>query len=76
MPTGGDVGPGKRGFSLGESGNRASRRTSTIYFRGTLIAALAPDNDSIGVEEAYIQTLGLSHGFSIKAGRFFSASAT
>ena len=28
---------------------------------------------TIGVEEGYIQTLGLSHGFSIKAGRFFSA---
>jgi hypothetical protein len=42
-------------------------------FRGSLIASISPDNNSIGVEEAYIQTLGLSHGFSIKAGRFFSS---
>jgi hypothetical protein len=42
-------------------------------FRGTLIASISPDNDSIGVEEGYIQTIGLSNGFTIKAGRFFSA---
>jgi hypothetical protein len=42
-------------------------------FRGTLIASISPDNSSIDVEEGYIQTIGLSHGFTIKAGRFFSA---
>jgi len=42
-------------------------------FRGTLIAAISPDNDTIGVEEGYIQTLALPRGFTIKAGRFFSA---
>jgi hypothetical protein len=38
-----------------------------------LIAAIAPDNNSISVEEGFIQTMGLSDGFVIKAGRFFSS---
>jgi hypothetical protein len=42
-------------------------------FRGTLIASISPDNSTIDVEEGYIQTIGLSHGLTIKAGRFFSA---
>jgi hypothetical protein len=72
VPTMGDVGPGKRGLSLGESELGFSANVDQL-FRGTLIAAISPDNDSIGVEEAYIQTLGLSHGFTVKAGRFLSA---
>jgi hypothetical protein len=71
VPTLGEVSPGKRGFSLGES-ELALASNVDHYFRGTLIASLAPDN-SIGVEEATIQTLGLSNGFTLKAGRFFSS---
>ena len=70
-PTGGDVGPGKRGFSLGES-ELALAANVDHYFRGTLIATLQPD-DSVGVEEGYLQTLALSHGLTLKAGRFFSS---
>jgi len=70
-PTGEDVGPGKRGFSLGES-EIAIAANVDHYFRGALIATLQPDN-SVGVEEATIQTLGLSKGFTLKAGRFFSS---
>src|SRR5260370_18314516 len=40
--------------------------------RGTLIVSIASE-DSIGVEEGYIQTLSLSYGFTVKAGRFFSS---
>jgi hypothetical protein len=40
-------------------------------FRGTLRLALAPDN-TLGVEEASVQTLGLGNGFNLKAGRFLS----
>jgi hypothetical protein len=71
VPTMGDVSPGKRGLSLGESELAISSNIDHL-FRGTLIAAISPDNDSIGIEEGYIQTLGLSNGFTIKAGRFFS----
>ena len=70
-PTGGDVGPGKRGFSLGES-EIAFAANVDHYFRGTLIATVQPD-DTIAVEEGYIQTLGLSKGFTLKAGRFYSS---
>jgi hypothetical protein len=72
IPTMADVAPPTRGFSLGES-ELALASNIDHNFRGTLIAAISPDNDSIGVEEGYIQTIGLSHGFTVKAGRFFSA---
>ena len=71
VPTLGDVGPGKRGLSLGES-ELAIAANIDHHFRGTLIASISPE-DSIGVEEGYIQTLSLSYGFTVKAGRFFSA---
>src|SRR2546422_7215995 len=70
-PTLGDAGPGKRGLSLGES-ELAIAASIDHHFRGTLIASISPE-DSIGVEEGYIQTLSLSYGFTVKAGRFFSA---
>jgi len=66
----GEIGPGTRGFSLGESelGIYASIDPS---FYGGLNLALAPDN-SVGVEEAFIQTTSLPYGITLKAGRFFS----
>ncbi len=70
-PTGGEVGPGNRGLSLGETELVFSANIDP-NFRGTLIAALGSD-DSIGVEEGYIQGTGLSHGLGIKAGRFLSS---
>ncbi len=72
VPTMGDVAAGRRGLSLGES-ELAFMSNIDHMFRGTLIASISPDNSSIDVEEGYIQTIGLSHGFTIKAGRFFSA---
>jgi hypothetical protein len=73
VPTMGAVGPGKRGLSLGESELGFSANIDH-NFRGSLIASIAPDSNRIGVEEATIQTIGLSNGFAIKAGRFFSAA--
>ncbi len=70
-PTGGEVALPGRGLSLGESELVMSANIDS-YFRGTLIAALAPDN-GVSVEEGYIQTLGLSNGFTVKAGRFRSS---
>jgi hypothetical protein len=72
VPTMGDVAPPRRGFSLGESELGISANVDHL-FRGTLIAAIQPDGSGVDVEEAYIQTLALSRGFSVKAGRFFSA---
>jgi len=67
---GGEIGPGERSFSLGES-ELAIAANVDPYFRGALTLAIAPD-DSVAVEEAHIQTLSLGQGFTLKAGRFFS----
>ncbi len=63
--------PGTRSFSLGES-ELGVYANIDPYLHGGLNLALAPDN-TLSVEEAFIQTLGLGHGLTIKAGRFFSA---
>jgi len=70
VPTMGEVSPPARGLSLGESELVLSASVDHL-FRGALIAAVAPGG-GIEVEEGYVQTLGLSSGFTIKAGRFFS----
>jgi len=72
VPTMGEVAPPPRGFSLGESELGFSANVDHL-FRGSLIASIQPDGTGVDVEEAYIQTLALSNGFTIKAGRFFSA---
>jgi hypothetical protein len=71
VPSMGEVAPPRRGPSLGESELGISANVDPL-FRGTLVAALSPEDNSIGVEEANVQTTGLSHGFTVKAGRFFS----
>ena len=70
IPTNGDVAPPDRGLSLGESELALAANIDHV-FRGTGIFSISPDNE-IEVEEAYIQTIALSYGFTIKAGRFFS----
>ena len=69
-PSGGEVAPPRRGFSLGES---ELFITSNIdpYFRGQLVASLTPENE-VEVEEAFFQTLALGRGFTLKGGRFLS----
>lgn len=67
---GGGEGLGKRGLSLGESELSIAANIDP-YFRGNLTASITPE-DTIEVEEAYFQTLGLSNGLTLKGGRFFS----
>ena len=69
-PSGGEVGPQRRGFSLGESELVMSGNIDP-YFRGHLVAALTPENE-LEVEESYFQTLALGRGFTLKGGRFLS----
>jgi hypothetical protein len=71
VPSGGEVGPPKRSFGLGET-ELAIASNIDPYFRGVAIASLAPDG-GVTVEEAYFQTLALSQGFTVKGGRFFSS---
>src|SRR5438270_13534736 len=46
VPTMGDVAPGRRGLSLGES-ELAFMSNIDHMFRGTLVASISPDNSSI-----------------------------
>jgi hypothetical protein len=70
MP-GAETGPGTRGLSLGESELIVSANVDDLFY-GQFTAALTPENE-MEVEEAYMQTLGLPNGLSLRAGRFFSA---
>lgn len=70
LPSGGEVGPPKRSFGLGESELALSANIDP-YFRGVAFLALSPD-DTVEVEEAYFQTLALPRGFTLKGGRFLS----
>jgi hypothetical protein len=70
MPSGGEVGPPKRSFGLGETELNIAANIDP-YFRGVAIASLAPDG-GVSMEEAYFQTLAMPYGFKIKGGRFFS----
>ena len=70
VPSGGEVGPPRRGFRLGES-ELVLTASVDPYFRGVLIAAFTPEN-ALEVEEAYFQTLALPGGFTLKAGRYLS----
>jgi hypothetical protein len=70
VPSGGEVGPPRRSFGLGETELNFSANIDP-YFRGVAIASLAPEG-GVSVEEAYFQTLALPRGLTLKGGRFFS----
>jgi hypothetical protein len=70
VPTGGDVGPGPRGFSIGESELGISASIDPT-FSGQLTTSFAADN-SLSVEEAWFQGGGLVEGGKLRAGRFLS----
>src|SRR5713101_1557223 len=71
LPSGDGIGPGKRGLNLGESELTLSANIDP-RFAGQLTFSLASDN-SVSVEEAFFQTLGLSNGINAKGGRFLSS---
>ncbi len=70
VPGGSEVGPGARGFDLGESELTLAANVDP-YFFGNLTAAVSGNNE-ISVEEAFFRTTALTRGFTIKGGRFFS----
>jgi hypothetical protein len=70
LPAGAAIGPGRRGFSLAES-ELGFAASIDPWWRGAAHIALHPD-DSVSVEEAYVQTTSLGNGLALKAGRFFS----
>ncbi len=70
VPSGDEIGPGGRGFSLSESELNIYANIDP-YFYGHLTAAITGESQ-VEVEEAFFKTLALPTGFSIKGGRFFS----
>ncbi|MBI5783198.1 MAG: hypothetical protein HZA69_05620 [Gammaproteobacteria bacterium] len=62
--------PGDEGLRLGESELVMSANIDDKFY-GQFIAALTPENET-EIEEAFIETLTLGGGATIKAGRFFS----
>ncbi len=71
MPNGGEIGPGARSFSLGESELTLSANIDP-NFAGQLTFSMASDN-SVSVEESFFQTKALLDGSNLKAGRFLSS---
>jgi len=67
----GDIGPGRRGFSLNESELTFSANVDH-KFSGNLTFSIAPDN-KVAVEEAFGIFTAAPAGFTPKFGRFLSA---
>jgi hypothetical protein len=67
---GGDIGPGRRGFSLSESELAISANVDHL-FSGNVIVSLTPEN-TVSVEEAYGIYTAAPYGLVPKFGRFFS----
>ncbi len=73
FPLVGDGRPSANGFSLGESELSLSANIDDkLYGQITLTASSDNGNDTIGVEEAFIDTTSLPYGLSLRAGRFYS----
>jgi len=70
LPNGGEIGPGKRGFSLGESELTLSANIDHLFY-GAVTLAVSGEN-TISAEEAFLQTTALPAGLKLKAGRFFA----
>ncbi len=70
LPAGGEAGPPRRSFSLADSELVLSANVDP-YLRGEFVLAAGPD-DTVAVENAYLQTLALPRGLGLKAGRFYS----
>jgi len=70
LPADAPIGPGMRGFSLAET-ELGLAASIDPWLRGAAAISIAPDN-TVEVEEAFVQTTSLGNGLSLKAGRFFS----
>jgi hypothetical protein len=67
---GDNISPGTRGPSINESEVNFQASVDPYLF-GNLTVAFEPNN-TISIEEAFMQTTSLPAGFTLRAGRFFS----
>ena len=70
FPLGDDTSPGTRGPSINESEVNFQANVDAYLF-GNLTLAFEPNN-TVSIEEAFMQTTSLPAGFTLRAGRFFS----
>ena len=69
----GEAGLPTEGFSLGESEITISASIDQLLFGQSTIALHDHEGETeVEIEEAFIETLGLSNGITVRAGRFFS----
>jgi len=69
----GEGGLAREGFSLGESEITMSASVDQLLFGQATIALHDHEGETeVGVEEAFIETLGLNNGMTVRAGRFYS----
>ena len=67
---GDETSPGKRGIALGESEIGLSANVDQALY-GNVTLSFSSEN-TVSVEEAFLQTTALPYGLKVKAGRFFS----
>jgi hypothetical protein len=61
------------GFGLGETEFAISANIDDMFYgKATAILGIHDGETELGLEEAFIQTMGLPAGFSVRAGRFLS----
>ncbi len=71
---GNESGLGEKGFSLGHSELAISANIDDkFYGKATLAIHDHEGETEVELEEAFVQTLGLGNGLTLKAGRFYSA---
>ena len=69
----GELGPGKSGFSLGESEVNLKANIDDLFFGNVTLALQDEDGETeIALEEAWFETTGLPAGITVRAGRQFS----
>jgi len=69
----GEGGLAREGFSLGESEITLSASVDQLLFAQSTIALHDHEGSTeVEIEEAFIETLGLGNGLTVRAGRFYS----
>lgn len=69
----GEAGLREEGFALGHTEVAISADIDNLFFGKLGLAIAEHDGETeVELEEAYIETIGLGEGFTIRAGRFFS----
>lgn len=73
--SGGELGPGGSGFSVGEAEINLKANVDSRFYGNMTIGVHEDDGETeVGVEEAWLQTTDLPLGLSVTGGRFFSAA--